>query len=203
MSFPTKIVRTYLGAARLPLDVAERVLQRDSSREQWAPALLFDSVEANVKQVVGAFLRDDELVEEGRVSRARVAQLKKAAHLETLADQKRAEAAAEYEERKQADEQQRAAIEEEARQREAALERDKDRRRREAEAKARKKAEAAAKIEEVEQKAIARQERAARATRVEAEQEVLVDQREAVEATEAVLDLDRALQTTKSVRKSR
>lgn len=203
MSFPTKIVRTYLGAARLPLHVAERVLHRDSSGAEWAPALLFDSVEANVKQVVGGFLRDDELVEEGRVAEARVAQLKKAAHLETLAEQKRAEATTEYQERKEADEQQRAAIEAETRQREEALEREKDRRRREAEAKARKKAETAAKIEEVEQKAVARQERAARATRVAAGQEVVVDQRQAVEAAEEVLDLDRALRTTKNARKSR
>jgi len=201
-TIPRTIVRSYLKLGRLPLDAAGTVLNRDGA-EDWAPALAFDRVEATVLQTVGSFLKDDELVTQGRLAEARVAQLRRAAQLEAEAAAKRAEADAEYRERVETDQERRARIQREADEREAALAREKAQKQREVEAKARKQEEAARKLEAAQQKAVAKQDRAARAKRVEAEQEALAEEKRAVQADQAVLDLDEALRTTKAVRKSR
>lgn len=202
-SIPRTLVRNYFDAARLPLKAAGSVLRRGDKSAEWAPALAFDAVEANVKQVVGALLRDDELTQEGRLAQAKVAQLRKAADLETLATQAKAEADAEYRQRIEADEQAKATIEDQAEAREAALADEKARRQREAAAKARRQAEAARKAAAAEEQVVAKQERAARSTRVRAEQEAVRDQRKALEATEDVIAIDRALEATKAARKGR
>jgi len=201
-TIPRTIVRSYLKLGRLPLDAAGTVLNKERA-EDWGPALAFDSVEATVLQTVGSFLKDDELVTQGRLAEARVAQLRRAAELEAQAEAKRVEADAEYRERIETDQERRQRIEREADQRETALARQKAEQQREVETKARKQAESARKIEAAQQKAVAKQDRAARATRVEAEQDALADEKRAVQADQAVLDLDKALRTTKAVRKSR
>jgi len=196
------LVRNYLQAARLPLTLAERVLDKTET-DDWGPTLAFETVEATVLQAVGSFLRDDELVTQGRLAEARVTQLKRAATLEAKADAKRAEADADYRDRIETDEQRKARITREADQREQALAQEKARKKQQADEKARQQAEASRKLEAAQQKAVAKQERAARATRVEAEQEALADEKRAVQAEAAVLDLDEALRTTKAVRKSK
>lgn len=201
-TIPRTVVRSYLRLGRLPLDAAGSVLNRDGA-EDWAPALVFDSVEATVLQAVGSLLKDDELVTQGRLAEARVTQLRRAAELEAQAEAKRTEADAEYRERVETDQQKRRRIAREADQREAALAQEKSVKKREADEKARKQAEASRKVEAAQQKAVAKQERAAKGKRIEAEQEALVDEKRAVQAEEAVLDLDAALRTTKAVRKSR
>lgn len=201
-TIPRTIVRSYLKLGRLPLDAAGSVLNKDGA-EDWAPALAFDSVEATVLQTIGSFLKDDELVTQGRLAEARVAQLRRAAELEAQAEAKRVEADADYRERVDTDQERRQRVENEADQREAALAREKATKQREADQKARKQADAAQKIESVQQKAVAKQDRAARLSRVEAEQEALADETRAVQADQAVLDLDKALRTTKAVRKNR
>ena len=201
-TIPRTFVRNYLQAARLPLTVAERILDK-TEVEDWGPTLAFETVEATVLQAVGSFLRDEELVTQGRLAEARVTQLKRAATLEAEAAAKRVEADAEYRERIETDEQRKARISREADQRERALDQEKARKQQQADEKARKQAEAARKVEAAQQKAVAKQERAARATRVAAEQEALADEKRAVQAEATVLDLDEALRTTKAVRKSR
>lgn len=201
-TIPRTIVRSYLKLGRLPLDAAGSVLNKDRA-EDWGPALAFDSVEATVLQSVGSFLKDDELVTQGRLAEARVAQLRRAAELEADAAAKRAEADAEYRERVETDQQRRQRIEREADEREAALAHQKAEAQRDVQAKARKREEAARKIEAAQQKAVAKQDRAARAERVEAEQGAIAEEQRAVQADQAVLDLDKALRTTKAVRKSR
>lgn len=201
-TIPRTAVRSYLRLGRLPLDAAGSVLNRDGS-EDWGPALVFDSVEATVLQAVGSFLKDEELLTQGRLAEARVTQLRRAAELEAHAEAKRAEADAEYRERVETDQQQRQRIAREADQREAALNQEKARKQREADEKARKQAEAARKVEAAQQKAVAKQERAAKAKRIDAEQDALVDEKRAVQAEAAVLDLDAAIRTTKAIRKSR
>lgn len=202
-SIPRTIVRTYVDAARLPLGLAESILRRGETSGNWAPALAFEAVEASVKQVIGSFLRDPELIEEGRLIQAKVAQLRKAAELETLADQQKAQADAEYQQRKQADEATRAKVAQQAEQRERALDQEKARRKQEVAEAANKKAATARKIEAEQQKAVDRQERAARTAELTAEQKALADERKAAAASENVLDLDRALRTTKAARKAR
>ena len=201
-TIPRTIVRSYLKLGRLPLDAAGSVLNRKGA-EDWAPALVFDSVEATVLQTVGSFLNDDELVTQGRLAEARVAQLRRAAELEAQAEAKRTEADAEYRERIETDQERRQRIEREADQREQALAQQKAEKKRAVDEKARQQAEAARKIEASQQKAVAKQDRAARAKRVEAEQEALQDEKRAVQADQAVVDLDKAIRTTKAVRKSR
>lgn len=202
-SIPRTIVRTYVDAARLPLGLAESILRRGDTSGDWAPALAFEAAEASVKQVIGSFLRDPELIEEGRLIQAKVAQLRKAAEFDILADQQKTQADAEYQQRKQADEAARNQVVQQAEQRERALDQEKARRKQEAAETARKQAESARKIEAEQQKAVTRQARAARAAELTAEQKALADERKAAVAAENVLDLDRALRTTKAARKAR
>jgi hypothetical protein len=201
-TFPRTVVRTYLQAARLPLTAAEQLF-RKSETEDWAPTLVFESVEAEVLQFVGNALKDEELVQQGRLVAAKVAQLKKAAELEAEAEVKRAEADAEFRQRKQADAKARERVEEQADQREAAIKAEKARKQREADEKARKQAESARKIEAAQQKQLTKQERAAAKTRITAEQKVIAEERRALAAEEQVLDLDAALETTKAIRKAK
>jgi uncharacterized protein with WD repeat len=201
-TFPRTIVRTYLQAARLPLTAAEQVFNKTQT-EDWAPTLAFDTLEAEVLQFVGSALKDEELLQQGRLVRAKVAQLKKAAELEATAEAKRAEADADYRDRVDADRATKQRIEQQADQREAALAQEKARKKREADERARKQAEASRKIEAAQEKQLAKQERAASKTRIAAEQRVLADERKAVAAEEQVLDLDQALRSTKAARKAK
>lgn len=90
-ALPRTAVGVGLDLARLPVIVAARVSgQRDN--EEWPPTVAFEGVEASVETVVGSLLRDGELVERGRVRQAKVAQLRKAARLETVAEQNREQA---------------------------------------------------------------------------------------------------------------
>lgn len=202
-TIPRTFVRNYLQAARLPLTVAESVLRRGQDTEDWGPTLAFDAVEATVLQKVGSFLRDEDLVTQGRLAEARVTQLRRAAQLEADAEAKRAGADAEYRERVETAEERRQRVEAEASQRESAIAQEQARKKAAADRKAREQAEAARKVEAAQEKALSKQERAARKTRIEAEQRALVEERRAAVAEEAVLDLDAALETTKAVRKSR
>ncbi|MDQ1397802.1 MAG: hypothetical protein QOG64_3061, partial [Acidimicrobiaceae bacterium] len=130
-------VRTSLQAARLPLQAAEAVLHRGDQTDEWPPSLAFDGFEASVKQIVGSVLRDKTLVEEGRLEQAKVAQLRKAAELETLADQRKVEADTKFQQRREADEQRRRQVEQETAQREQKLDQEKAEKKRQADAEAR------------------------------------------------------------------
>ena len=196
------VVRTYLQAARLPLTAAEQLF-RKSETEDWAPTLVFERLEAEVLHLAGNALHDEELRQQGRLIRAKVAQLQKAAELEAEADAKRAEADAEYRERKRADEQARQRVEQQADEREDAIRAEKARKKRAADEKARQRAEAARKVEAAQEKQLTKQERAAAKARIAAEQQAIAEERKALAAEEQVLDLDAALETTKAIRKSK
>ena len=201
-TIPRTVVRTYLQAARLPLTAAEQVFNKRQS-EDWAPTLAFETLEAQVLELAGNALNDEELRQQGRLVRAKVAQLKKAAELEAEAAAKRAEADAEYRDRKRADEQARTRVEQQADEREAAITAEKARKQRGADERARKQAEAARKGEAAQHKQLSKQERAAAKTRIAAEQAAVADERKALAAEEQVLDLDAALATTKAARKAK
>jgi hypothetical protein len=199
---PRTIVCTWLRTARLPLDAVEAVVRRGEHDDEWPPAIAFDSFEATVKQLAGSFFHDDELTQDGRVGQARVAQLRKAVELDAVAEQRKTQADAEFQQRRQADEQHRQEVQRQADQRETALERDRaEKKRRAAEEDARKRKQSA-QVETIEERTVEREDRAARATRIAAERDALQHERKAVAAKSRVADLDEKLEDTKAARKS-
>ena len=169
---------------------------------KWPPAIAFDSFEATVKQLAGSILHDDELTQDGRVGQARVAQLRKAVELDAVGEMRKTEADAEFEQRRQADEQRRQEVQKQADQRAAVLERERaGKKRRAADDDARKRKQAA-QVETIEENIVEREDRAARATRIAAERDALRHEREAVAANSRVTDLDEKLENTKAARKS-
>jgi len=199
---PRTTVRSYLQVARLPLTAAAAILRR-GNQEDWPPILAFETFGAGVKQVVGSVLRDEALVHEGRLAQAKVAQLRKADELESIAEQQKAEADVEFNERREADEQRRHNIERQATERETELKRQRTEARRRAADKVRKQAEAVRQTQAATQKAVAKQQRAARSTRVSAERQALATKRRAAAAKGEVIRLDEALEGTKAMRNNR
>lgn len=90
-ALPRTAVRLGVQAARLPLTAAEAMLGHHDDAS-WAPALAFDAAQGQIKETVGVLLRDDVLVEEGKVIAAKVTKLRQAADLDGLAAGRRAEA---------------------------------------------------------------------------------------------------------------
>src|SRR4051812_23520617 len=96
---PRSVVGTYLRAGRVALNAAKRVArQRDN--QKWAPSLAYEQLQAGVETRLGSLLRDDALTAKGQLREERVAQLKRAAKLETVADQQREIADETFEERR-------------------------------------------------------------------------------------------------------
>jgi hypothetical protein len=199
---PRTTVRTYIQAARLPLTAAAAILRR-GNQEDWPPILAFETFGAGVKQIVGFVVRDETLVHEGRLAQAKVAQLRKADKLELIAEQQKAEADDEFNERREADEQRRQDVERQATEREAELKRQKTEARRRAADKVRKQAEAVRQTQAATQKAVDKQRRAARSTRVSAERQALAKERRAAAAKGDIARLDEALEVTKAMRSNR
>jgi hypothetical protein len=187
---PRTWVRSYVQLVRLPLTAAERVV-KPAEPEVWPPAVAFDALEAGIKQFAGTVLRDNELVEEGRVKQAKVSAARRAVELEADAEQ-----------REQRDEQLREQVRQEADRPEDELARQRAERQRKADEEARRKEQAAAKAEQAADKVIARQDRAARSTKVRAEREALAKEKTAAAAKSDVLALDAELEATKAVRKA-
>jgi chromosome segregation ATPase len=200
---PRTIVTTWLRTARLPLGAVEAVVRRGEHDIEWPPAIAFDSFEATVKQLAGSIFHDDQLTQDGQVAQARVAQLRKAVELEAVAEQRKAQADTELQQRRQIDEQRREAVQQQANQAETALERERaEKERRAAETDARKR-EQAAQVETVEEKIVEHEDRDARATRIAAERKALQREREAVTAKARVTNLDGKLKSTKAARKTK
>jgi hypothetical protein len=189
---------------RLPLTTVEIVTGHAGDRQRmWPPAVAFEAFEAAAKQLAGRWGRDPTLVEEGRLQRAKLDQLRRADQLEVRADQERARADDELAERRQDAGVRRAAIEDQADQRKRALERDKEQAERQARQQISTKAEVAAQAEESRAKVVAGQQRQARSTRLAAESSVLEEQRRAVAAAEKASALDEAAQAHHAERKAR
>jgi hypothetical protein len=199
---PRTVVRTWLRAARLPLQAVEAVVHRGEHDQEWPPVLAFDAFESQVKQLAGSALHDDELLEEGRLIQAKVAQLRKAAELETVAERREAIAAAKFEARRETAEQRRRRVEREATQRERALERDAAAKKQQVEQEAQRKKQQAARADAASRKAVARQERAAASTRIAAERESLRKEKAAAAAKARAVNADRKIRATKATRRS-
>jgi len=198
---PRTLVTTYINAARLPLNVVAKA-RGQQANEQWPPAVAFEGVEATVETVLGSLLRDETLVEAGRLRQAKVAQLRKAAELETLADTKRAQAQEEFTERRELAEQKRTQAAQRAEQREQQLEKQAQQRKAEVEQKAAKKAAAVRQAKAAQDKAIERRERAVTTEALAKESEALAVQEKALDAAETVEVIDDTLEGTKADRKT-
>jgi hypothetical protein len=197
---PRSAVRASLWATRLPLTVVEAL--RGDRAGTWTPVLVFDGVAATVREFAGGVLRDDELVQAGRMERARVAELKRATELEATAIATRQHADAELEEQRSRAEQERERAARQTRARKAALQREREQERAEVEETAEVLEDSVRETEAKTKEQLAKQQRATRKARLQAEREVLQDERRAVAAEGAAVDADRELRATKAARRS-
>lgn len=198
---PRTMVRTSLQAARLPLTTLERVMNRDK-RAQWPAAMFFDGYAAGVKQLVGGMLRDQELVEEGRLEQAKLAQLRRAGSLEATADERRARADAEFQQRQERDEQLREEVANRAAKRAADIEQAAADKQRRADRTKRQKAAAAKKAERLTTQARASSTRQAKRTAISAERGALSTTKRALAADAKVAKLDGRIKANKAARKA-
>ena len=197
---PRSAVRASLWATRLPLTAVEAL--RGDRAGTWTPALVFDGVAATVREFAGGVLRDDELVQAGRMERARVAELKRATELEATAVAIREQADAElYEQRAQA-EQERERAARQTRARKTTLQREREQQRDDVDETAELLEESVRETEALTKEQLAKQQRATRKARLQAEHDVLQDERRAVAAEGAAVDADRELRATKAARRS-
>lgn len=198
---PRLIVSGYLKAVRLPLTATERIAKQQGN-EQWPPALAFERFEAGVETVVGSLLRDDALVDKGRLRQAKVVQLRRAAELETLAVQEKKQADERLQQRREKVADERDETERRAEQRKQELERQAELHERKVEEKAAKKAAAARQVKASQDKAITRQERTAKTAALKAESRALNVTKDALEADETVDVIEDTIEGNKQARKT-
>ena len=200
-TLPRTIIKTYLSGLRLPLNAIER-MTNNADTENWPPAVAFETFEAEAKKVLGSLIRDDELVREGTLQRAKVNELAEAERLELVAEQKRHAADATLEQRRGAAEEARARVQREAAQREQRLNREKAERERVAREQARQREAAAAATAQQREKAVTAQERDAARTRIAEESAALAKRADALAAAKKAQVLETVLDAKKAVRKS-
>jgi hypothetical protein len=203
-AIPRTLVRQGLRGLRLPLDVTEGMARRLGIvlEDEWYPARAFEGLEGDTKRVLGALLRDEVLVQEGRRHRARAEELRRASVLADRAERTRLEADARFEQRHALATRQHQAVDETARrlERERALAR--AGRRKQVREAASEEEQMAAEVD-AERRAFARRaERAARSTKLAEESAVLEHERRAVEADAEADQLGRAAARKKAQRKS-
>ena len=197
-TLPRTAVRASLTLTRLPLSAAELVLA--GGREDWPPRLAFDGFEATVKRVVGGLLRDDVLVREGDLEATKVDRLRDATELETLAEQQRAKADSELQDRREADRRRHAAASAAEAKRTETIEREAATAKRHTQTKARA-AERSVREAEAERKAAAdRKARRTRKATLTAEQKALAKEQAAATRARAAQSADKRLARSKAAR---
>ena len=187
--------------ARLPLTVAEKLLARGDA--SWPPVLMFDKVEAGVKDLVGRATGDETLHASARLLRAEVTKREEAmaarAHASELEQQATARAQVRHDELAAQREAVADAQTERERQIEQAERESRERAAKEAEAKRSATRTTASKRKQAGSKRAAR----ADAESLKAESQALRAEQVAVQARGETLDLDKAVQTKKSARRSK
>jgi hypothetical protein len=200
-TLPRTVINTYLSVARAPLNaVAKASGQQDN--EQWPPALAFEGFEASVETVLGSLLRDNDLVEAGRLRQAKVAQLRKAAQLDAVADTTRQQAREEFTERREAAQAKREQAEQRAEQREQQVERQAAQRKAEVDQKSAKKKAAARQVKAAQEKVIDRRERVATNEALSKEAEALKAQQDALDTAETADVIADTIEGNKAARHS-
>lgn len=198
---PRTVVSGYLRAARLPLTAAERIAKQQDN-EAWPPALAFEGLEANVESVVGALIRDPALVESGRLRQAKVAKLREAGELGTVAELEKEQARQEEQSRKAEIAVQRKRTVQATKERKENVEQQAAAEERKVEAKAAKKASAAREQKAAQAKATERRERAGRVEALDEEAKALEIVKDALEAEEKTNLIDEAIEANKESRKT-
>jgi hypothetical protein len=196
---PRAAVRTTLALARLPLTVVEAVRGSDP---EWPPAVAFDSLAADVREVAGGVLRDDEMVHAARLQRARAEELRRAAALDERAESTRERADEQLQARRERDEQQREKVRRETKQRAQAATRAKRETEAEIASQAQSRKQAAQRAETATKERVEKEQRAARVARLDAEDDALTEERRAVAASGAALDAERELEARKAARRA-
>ena len=200
-AIPRRILDTQLRLARVPLDAAGRIANREENKALWAPSLAFDATEATIKETLGAILRDDTLRNDAALLRAKVDELREAAARLGKAERERLAADAEYQADLDRVEQQRIQAERDAQQQEARVEQERaEAKRAVAEETARKKA-ATRKAAQAREEAIDKKETASRLEVVEAEAEVIEAQQQAIVTRQEADRLDEAAKRVRTSRK--
>ena len=199
---PRDAVELGLRGARLPLTVAERVFGRGHDTSTWPPVVVFDKVEAGVKDIVGRATHDDTLLAAAHLQRSEVAKREDAMTARAQATEVETEAAARTRARREELDAERDAVD--------AADAERERRIDEAEQEAHQRTarEAAAKRTATRTTAGKRKQavgkRAARADteRLRAEADALEAEEAAVVARGETLKLDSAVRAKKSARRS-
>jgi hypothetical protein len=200
-TLPRAATGLYLRALRLPLTAAERIAG-DRVDEAWAPSVAFDALEAKIETGLGVLLRDDDLLDSAQTRRERVAKLRKAAALETVASEQREDATEEFQARRQTAEEKREEAARRAKQREADLERNAELHEQKVQQKAAKKTAAAKRTKAKQDEVINRQERTAKVEALDAEAKALETVKAAVEADEKLEIVADSLEGQKEDRKT-
>ena len=200
-TLPRTVVKTYLSAARLPLNAVAKA-NGQQGNDQWPPVLAFEGFEASVETVLGSLLRDDALLEAGRLRQAKVAQLRKAARLEAVADSTRQHAREEFTERREAAQTKRAQADKRAAAREQQIEREAAQRTNNVDQTTAKKKAAAQQVKAAQEKVIDRRERAATTEALATEEQALKTQQEALDTAETVEVIDETIEGNKAARKT-
>lgn len=201
-AIPRTIVKLGLEGIRLPLTVAQRVGER-SGLDVGAlpPVAVYDTVEAQAKQVLGRILRDEQLVSEGERQGAAARQRSGAQQLSDAAQEIRRTADERLDRRIERAEESREEIERRTAERLAQVEREEEEAREKAREQARKREAAARQAARTRQKAVEAKERQAELARVRAEAEALEKQAQAVEAEKVVTAIDEHLEARKNDRR--
>ncbi|MEY2399635.1 MAG: hypothetical protein QOJ00_2809 [Actinomycetota bacterium] len=200
-TIPRVAVKSALDALRLPLSTIERI-SGQSENEAWPPALIFEDFQANAKQFAGGLLRDQTLVEEGRIQSVKVNELRRSLDLRVKAEQTREQADAQFAQQREAAERERQQAEKQAREREAAVARRKREAEQKVQAETQRKAEAVAKADRAREDRVAAVERNARLNVADAQTTALAKEKKAVASVEKVVQLADAVETKKAQRKS-
>jgi hypothetical protein len=200
-NLPRTIIKVSLQGLRLPLTALEIVTNK-SDAPDWPPAVAYDSFEAELKKVLGSLTRDDDLVREGVLQRAKVHELAEAERLQAQAEQGRREADAKLEQRKDSAERAQASIEQQAREREQQLSREKADKERKLSDEVTERKHEAAESAQLREKLVTAKEREAERTRIEEEAAALDRRSEALNASKKAMGLDDALEAKKAQRKA-
>jgi hypothetical protein len=198
---PRDALQLGFRGARVPLTVAQKLLARGDSN--WPPALMFDKVEAGVKDLVGRATRDETLHASARLLRAEVTKREEAMAEGAYAVEVEQQAEARAEARRDELGAKRDAVEDAEAERERQIEQAereaRERASKEAEAKKSATRTTAAKRKQ----AVSKRATRADAERLEAQAQALRTEQAAVQARGETLDLDKAVQAKKSARRSR
>jgi hypothetical protein len=198
---PRTAVHSYLRVLRSPLTVVERIA-RQQDNGIWPPALAFEGFEASVETVTGSLLRDATLSENGRLRQAKVAKLREAGELKTVAKVEESQALTAEQQRQAEISAQRDRAVQQAAERKTSIKKQAAAKRSKVDAATATKKSAARAQQKAQDKVIERRDRASRGEALEAESKAIDLTASAIEADETAELIDVTLEGAKEARKT-